>query len=64
MAETPIWPTKLFFKPLLTNHRPISQGLVTNGSRVIITALPTDPIDDVVHELNVLGSPSGGTAEG
>ncbi|KAK0659222.1 putative oxidoreductase [Lasiodiplodia hormozganensis] len=42
----------------------IAKGLVTNGSRVIITALPTDPIDDVVHELNVLGSPSGGTAEG
>ncbi|OJD35042.1 nad-binding oxidoreductase with nad-binding rossmann-fold domain [Diplodia corticola] len=49
----------------LTSPRPPPpQGLVTNGARVIITALPTDPIDAAVHELNDLGSPSGGTAEG
>ncbi|GME26089.1 NAD-binding oxidoreductase with NAD-binding rossmann-fold domain [Neofusicoccum parvum] len=42
----------------------IAKGLVTNGARVLITALPTDPIDAAVAELNALGSPSGGTAEG
>lgn len=42
----------------------IAKGLVNNGARVIITALPTDPIDSAVSELNALGGPSGGTAEG
>ncbi|KAH7062145.1 short chain dehydrogenase [Macrophomina phaseolina] len=42
----------------------IAKGLVTNGARVIITALPSDPIDAAVAELSALGSASGGTAEG
>ncbi|KKY13638.1 putative short-chain dehydrogenase [Diplodia seriata] len=42
----------------------IAKALVTNGARVIITALPTDPIDAAVRDLNALGRPSGGTAEG
>ncbi|KAL0258327.1 hypothetical protein SLS55_007503 [Diplodia seriata] len=42
----------------------MATALVTNGARVIITALPTDPIDAAVRDLNALGRPSGGTAEG
>ena len=37
----------------------IAKGLVTNGCKVYITALSSDPIDEVVSELNKLGKESG-----
>jgi hypothetical protein len=40
------------------------QGLVSNGAKVYVTALPSDDIDDVVGELNQAGKASGGTAIG
>jgi phenylacetate 2-hydroxylase len=40
------------------------QGLVSNGAKVYVTALPTDDIDGVVKELNEIGKPIGGTAIG
>ncbi|KAK2777133.1 hypothetical protein FQN52_003220 [Onygenales sp. PD_12] len=42
----------------------ICKGLVTNGARVFLAALPSDPIEEVVRELNELGRESGGSAEG
>ncbi|KAJ4424215.1 hypothetical protein N0V82_001081 [Gnomoniopsis sp. IMI 355080] len=42
----------------------ISKGLVTNGAKVYIVALPTEPIDEKVAELNEIGRPTGGTAHG
>ncbi|KAJ5382028.1 uncharacterized protein N7496_004456 [Penicillium cataractarum] len=42
----------------------ISKGLVQNGAKVYIAALPSDPIADVVTELNHMGRDAGGTAEG
>ncbi|KAL4819548.1 NAD(P)-binding protein [Aspergillus spinulosporus] len=43
----------------------VAKGLVTNGARVYIVALPTDPIDETVSELNLLGSAtSNGSAQG
>ncbi|KAL5360592.1 NAD(P)-binding protein [Aspergillus floccosus] len=42
----------------------ICKGLVVNGAKVYLAALPTDPIDEKVRELNELGRPSGGVAEG
>ncbi|KAL1305010.1 hypothetical protein AAFC00_003911 [Neodothiora populina] len=42
----------------------IAKGLVRNGVRVYITALESDPISDVVDELNKLGEGRGGSAEG
>ncbi|KAF2640738.1 7-alpha-hydroxysteroid dehydrogenase [Massarina eburnea CBS 473.64] len=44
----------------------ISKGLVTNGAKVYVAALPTDPIPQVVEELNTLGKESGlgGSAQG
>ncbi|RJE22304.1 reductase [Aspergillus sclerotialis] len=42
----------------------ISKGLVQNGAKVYIVALPTDPITETVQELNELGRETGGTAEG
>ncbi|PYH71285.1 SDR family NAD(P)-dependent oxidoreductase [Aspergillus vadensis CBS 113365] len=44
--------------------RMISQGLVTNGAKVYIVALPGDPIDQTVQDLNACGTESGGSAEG
>lgn len=40
------------------------QGLVTNGAKVYLVALPSEPIDEKVAELNELGRGSGGHAIG
>ncbi|KAJ9209438.1 hypothetical protein DTO166G4_8971 [Paecilomyces variotii] len=42
----------------------IAKGFVTNGAKVYICALPTDPIAEKVAELNSLGKDAGGSAEG
>ncbi|KAJ5088967.1 hypothetical protein N7532_007651 [Penicillium argentinense] len=42
----------------------ISKGLVSNGAKVYLVALSSDPIEEVVHELNELGREAGGSAEG
>ncbi|KIX99448.1 uncharacterized protein Z520_05024 [Fonsecaea multimorphosa CBS 102226] len=42
----------------------IAKGLVSNGAKVYVTALPTDDIEAVVAELNKIGTPSGGQAVG
>jgi len=42
----------------------IAQGLVTNGAKVYVTALPADDIENAVSELNTAGSNSGGHAIG
>ncbi|KAK9772409.1 putative short chain dehydrogenase [Seiridium cardinale] len=42
----------------------ICKGLVVNGARVYLVALPTEPIDEKVAELNQLGRTSGGSATG
>ncbi|KAJ5775031.1 uncharacterized protein N7511_000042 [Penicillium nucicola] len=42
----------------------ICKGLVTNGAKVYVVALPTDPITEIVDALNELGKGSGGHAEG
>ncbi|XDG10308.1 hypothetical protein ABKA04_009923 [Annulohypoxylon sp. FPYF3050] len=39
-------------------------GLVTNGAKVYVVALPSEPIDERVAELCELGKSSGGTAVG
>lgn len=40
------------------------QGLVVNGAKVYLVALPTEPIEDRVTELCDLGRTSGGSAIG
>lgn len=47
--------------PILTN---ICQGLVTNGAKVYVVALHTEPIEEKVSELNEIGRPTGGSAIG
>ncbi|KAK4939758.1 hypothetical protein LTR10_020042 [Elasticomyces elasticus] len=42
----------------------IAKGLVSNGAKVYVTALPTDDIEGVVTELSELGKISGGSAVG
>ncbi|KIX08973.1 uncharacterized protein Z518_00051 [Rhinocladiella mackenziei CBS 650.93] len=42
----------------------IAKGLVSNGAKVYVTALPTDDIRGAVAELTDLGKSSGGTAIG
>ena len=42
----------------------VLQGLVTNGARVYLLALPSDPIAEIVQDLNLLGRDTGGSAEG
>ncbi|KAK1623799.1 putative short-chain dehydrogenase [Colletotrichum phormii] len=42
----------------------ICKGLVTNGAKVYVVALPSDPIEEAVEELNELGKASGGSAIG
>ncbi|TGJ79279.1 hypothetical protein E0Z10_g9480 [Xylaria hypoxylon] len=42
----------------------ICKGLVSNGAKVYLVALPTDPITKKVEELNEIGKSAGGTAEG
>ncbi|KAJ5100629.1 hypothetical protein N7456_006681 [Penicillium angulare] len=42
----------------------ISRGLVSNGAKVYLVALPSDPINETVSELNDLGRESGGSAQG
>ncbi|KAK1966025.1 short chain dehydrogenase [Colletotrichum sublineola] len=42
----------------------ICKGLVVNGAKVYLVALPSEPIDDKVAELNDLGQASGGNAVG
>ncbi|RSM05432.1 hypothetical protein CDV31_009584 [Fusarium ambrosium] len=42
----------------------ISKGLVVNGARVYAVALPSEPIEEKVAELNKLGRSSGGVAFG
>jgi hypothetical protein len=37
---------------------------VTNGAKVYVVALPSDPIMETVDALNELGKESGGHAEG
>ncbi|GKZ99498.1 hypothetical protein AnigIFM60653_005247 [Aspergillus niger] len=44
--------------------RMIAQGLVINGAKAYVAALPSDPIDQTVQELNACGIESGGSAEG
>lgn len=40
------------------------QGLVTNGAKVYLVSLPSEPIDERVNELNELGRAHGGVAIG
>ncbi|KAI0893762.1 7-alpha-hydroxysteroid dehydrogenase [Annulohypoxylon nitens] len=42
----------------------ICKGLVSNGAKVYVVALPSEPIDERVAELCELGKSSGGTAVG
>ncbi|KEQ98223.1 hypothetical protein AUEXF2481DRAFT_36737 [Aureobasidium subglaciale EXF-2481] len=42
----------------------ISKGLVTNGAKVYVVALSTEPIEEKVAELNDLGRTTGGSAYG
>ncbi|KAH7325810.1 hypothetical protein B0I35DRAFT_421243 [Stachybotrys elegans] len=42
----------------------ICKGLVENGAKVYVIALPTEPIDEKVAELNSLGAATGGSAHG
>ncbi|CDM28997.1 hypothetical protein DTO013E5_1214 [Penicillium roqueforti] len=42
----------------------ICKGLVTNGAKVYVIALPTEPIDEKVAELNEIGQSTGGSAHG
>jgi len=42
----------------------ISKGLVTNGAKVYVVALPTEPIEEKVSELNEIGRHAGGSAIG
>jgi hypothetical protein len=42
----------------------LTQGLVANGAKVYVTALPTDDIDGAVAELQELGKDTGGQAIG
>ncbi|KAI1880365.1 hypothetical protein JX265_001986 [Neoarthrinium moseri] len=42
----------------------ICMGLVSNGAKVYLVALPSDPIAEKVHELNEIGASTGGSAEG
>ncbi|KAI4740322.1 NAD(P)-binding protein [Aureobasidium sp. EXF-12298] len=42
----------------------ISKGLVTNGAKVYVVALPSEPIEEKVSELNEIGRPTGGSAIG
>ncbi|KAI1214215.1 short chain dehydrogenase [Annulohypoxylon truncatum] len=42
----------------------ICKGLVTNGAKVYVVALPAEPIDERVAELNEIGKSSGGSAVG
>jgi hypothetical protein len=42
----------------------ICQGLVTNGAKVYVVALPSEPIEEKVSELNEIGRPTGGSAIG
>ncbi|KAL5318402.1 hypothetical protein ACEPPN_013462 [Leptodophora sp. 'Broadleaf-Isolate-01'] len=42
----------------------IAKGLVTNGAKVYVCGLESDPISSVESELNELGKASGGTAIG
>ncbi|KEF54701.1 uncharacterized protein A1O9_09143 [Exophiala aquamarina CBS 119918] len=42
----------------------IAKGLVANGAKVYVTALPTDDIDGAVAELQELGKAAGGQARG
>jgi hypothetical protein len=37
---------------------------VTNGAKVYLLALPSDPIAETVQDLNCLGRETGGSAEG
>jgi hypothetical protein len=53
------------FKPLLFGLKTDNtKGLVSNGAKVYVVALPTDPIAEIVNELNQLGSETGGSAYG
>ncbi|KAJ5192000.1 uncharacterized protein N7498_010985 [Penicillium cinerascens] len=42
----------------------ISRGLVANGAKVYLVALPSDPIAETIQDLNHLGRDTGGSAEG
>ncbi|KAH7397611.1 short-chain dehydrogenase [Cadophora sp. MPI-SDFR-AT-0126] len=42
----------------------IAKGLVTNGAKVYVCGLESDPISEVEEELNGLGNASGGSAVG
>lgn len=42
----------------------IRQGLVSNGAKVYVVALPSEPIEEKVAELNELGRRTGGSAHG
>jgi hypothetical protein len=42
----------------------LRQGLVANGVKVYVVALPTDSIVESVGELNEIGKTTGGSAHG
>jgi NADP-dependent 3-hydroxy acid dehydrogenase YdfG len=52
----PVWVVAIQLTPV--------QGLVANGAKVYVTALPSDDIQGAVADLNKLGQASGGTAVG
>lgn len=51
-------------KTILAVQSDTVKGLVSNGAKVYVTALPTDDIQGAVAELSRLGKASGGTAIG
>jgi hypothetical protein len=55
--------TRIFFAEaeILTD---ISKGLVINGAKVYVVALPAEPIKEKVLELNEIGRHTGGSAIG
>ncbi|KAH7127834.1 short chain dehydrogenase [Dactylonectria estremocensis] len=40
------------------------KGLVTNGAKIYVIALPSEPIEEVVQQLNEIGKATGGSAIG
>ncbi|KAK3192783.1 hypothetical protein K4F52_001140 [Lecanicillium sp. MT-2017a] len=42
----------------------ICKGLVTNGAKVYVVSLPTEPVKEKADELNELGRSNGGSAQG
>jgi short-subunit dehydrogenase involved in D-alanine esterification of teichoic acids len=53
---------KVSIIPVFVSSELIEKGLVSNGAKVYVCGLETDPIKEVEAELNDLGKVSGGTA--